>query len=334
MRTGLLALSLALFAAGGAASPTPNPTTTREIFHFANATFIENIALRPNGHLLLDTFDNGRMYTIDPSAPDAKPHVAAQFPAVTSLTGIVEVAPDVFAVSGGIPSATNPFAFELGTAKVFLINFRDCGAKHGQTKVPEVQKIAEMPDANILNGMTHLPAHPHIILTVDSVDGHIFRVDTSTGAVDVAIQDAKLAIGNGNATTPLGANGIKVHDGYLYFANSAQLFFGRVAITPEGNRAGDVEKIVSVLDRATMAYDDFAITKDGTAYVATHPSYLSKITSDGKETIIVGADDQTILYGPTSVILSRDGKKAYVTTGGAASDGVGTTGGQLVEVSL
>ncbi|KAK2684497.1 hypothetical protein QWA68_016520 [Fusarium oxysporum] len=327
MKITLLNLSLALSAATGMASPVKAPTT-RELFHFPNATFIENIAVRPNGHLLLNTFDNGRMYTIDPSAPHITPQVAAQLPDVASLTGITEIAPDVFAVSGGNPVGS--YSFQEGSLKVFVVDFVKGKKSHGK-QTPVVKKIADVPNTEILNGMTHLPKHPHIILTADSVQGRIFRVDTKTGAVDIAFGDQKLAAGK-DSSPPLGVNGIKIYDDYMYFTNSAQQFFGRIKITAKGDRAGDIEEIVTVADRS-MAYDDFAMARDGTAYVGTHPSYLSKITPDGKQTILVGADNREILFAPTSAALSRDERKAYVITEGASTMG-GVNGGQVVEVTL
>lgn len=319
---------LGLLNASRAASISRTPRT-REVFHFSNATFIETIAVRPNGHLLLDTFDNGRMYTIDPSAQHAIPHLVAEFPGVSGLTGIVEVAPDVFAVSGG---RLNPatYRMEKGSARIFLISF-GCGSSPGKDS-PTVAIVADVPDTELLNGMTSLPKYPHVILSADSVEGLIYRIDTSTGVVDIAFRDEKLGFPSNTTLVPLGVNGIKVHDDYLYFSNSAQQLFGRIKITPEGDRAGEVEEIATV-PNTTGAYDDFAVAKDGTAYVTLHPFTVVKITPDGKQTAIAEDTDSTVFYDPTSAALSRDGRKLYVVSGGAVLSG-GTSGGQVVEVHL
>lgn len=327
----LLFTALGLLEAVSAALPPRSLcSTTRQLYQYPNFTFIENIAVRPNGHLLLDTFDDAKMYTLDPSQPNPETRLVAQPAGVDALTGIAEVAPDVFAVTGGMLNITS-FSFVLGTGKVFLVDFRSCKAPSDK---PTVQHIASIPDANILNGMVALPAYPHIILSVESVAGLLYRIDTSTGRVEVAFQDDKLGLGNGPLFTPLGANGIKIHGHYLYFANSNQKFFGRVKITARGDRAGDIEEIVGAPNPTVNTYDDFAMSRDGTAYVSLHDSYLTKITPSGKQTIIAGGESAAVkLYGPTSAALKRDEKVVYVCTGGTTINGT-VEGGQILEVRL
>ncbi|CAM1509888.1 Fc.00g002230.m01.CDS01 [Cosmosporella sp. VM-42] len=308
--------------------------TSRQLFQFPNATFVENIAVRQNGTLLLNTFDNGRMYSLDPSDQNPVAHFVAQFPNVTALTGIAEVAPDVFAVSGGMLNMAT-FSFDVGTAKIFLVDFRGCGKTSDGVESPSIKHAASIPDATILNGMVSLPKSPHIILSVDSAKGLLYRINTKTGSVEVAFEDEGLGIDSGSIHVPLGANGINIHKNYLYFANSNQAFFGRIQISANGDRAGNVEKIVSVPDpdAAGESYDDFAISHDGTAYVSLHTSYLAQITPDGKQTLIAGGDNGVPLYDPTSAALSKDGKKVYFTTGGTTVNG-NVEGGQVVEVLL
>ena len=302
----------------------------RQIYQFPNATFIENIAVRPNGHLLLDTFDQGRVYSIDPAATNPKPYIIAQLPAATAIGGIAQIEPDVFAVCGGILNQTTRRLLE-GTAKIFLLDLRECGTQPSQS-CAAVDTVATVFDTESLNGMTALPQYPQTVLTVDSVGGRIFRTNTVTGYVDVAFQNDNLAIGKDSPPGALGGNGIKIYGGHLYFTNSMLQLFGRIPITATGEPTGEVATIVSGKS-IKVAYDDFAITSAGISYVAGHPSTLVRITQNGEQDIISNESDSVTLLEPTSVALSVDEKKLYVVTGGTITDGI-ARGGQVVEFLL
>ncbi|VUC25179.1 unnamed protein product [Clonostachys rosea] len=299
----------------------------RQLYQFPEATFIENIAVRPNGHLLLNTFANASTYTLDPNAEDPTAELIAQVPGITGLTGIAEVAKDVFAVSGGISDVAN-YAFEAGTAQIAIVSFKKC-EKDGK---PTVKTVAKGGNTTMLNGMTALPKHPHIVLHAGSKEGNIFRTNTATGTFDIAFQDEKLGV-SANASVPLGINGLHVHGDYLYFTNSAQQFFGRVKITETGDRAGDIEEIAHVgTVSGGAAYDDFSLARDGTAYIGLHPHFLVKVTTDGEQTVLVDDSGDIVLAGPTSTALSKDEKTVYVVTGGTSEASGGK--GQVVAVTL
>jgi hypothetical protein len=299
----------------------------RQLYQFPEATFIENIAIRSNGHLLLNTFANASTYTLDPSTDSPKAELIAQVPGITGLTGIAQVAHDVFAVTGGISDIAN-YAWEAGTAQTAIINFKKC-EKNGK---PTVKTVAKGGNTTMLNGMTALPKHPYIVLHAGSKEGNIFRTNTATGAFDIAFHDEKLGFSAG-APVPLGINGLHVHGDYLYFTNSAQQFFGRVKITDKGDRAGDIEEIARVETvPGGAAYDDFSLARDGTAYIGLHPHFLVKVTPDGKQTVLVDDSGDIVLAGPTSTALSKDEKTVYVVTGGTNEASGGR--GQVVAVTL
>lgn len=316
----LLAASL-LAGATIAASVSPAPVVT-EIYRFPNETFIENIVVRPDDQLLLSTFDQGRVYIIDPSAAEPEPYVLAKIPGINKLTGIALVAPDVYAVSGGDESGG--WEFVNGTALVATINLKACDG-HG----PTVNVVAKIPEALVLNGMAALTGTPHIVLSADSLTGRIYRTNTATGEVDVAFQDDNLGPGPNEQIPPLGANGLLIRDGYLYFTNSNRQSFGRVPITDEGDQAGEVEEIYCMPPGSLNAFDDFSITSDGVAYIASQTDSLVRVTPDGQLTTLIGPDSETKLDSPTSLELSADEKTVYVVTGGLEG-----RGGQIVAVQV
>ncbi|KFA69587.1 hypothetical protein S40285_09289 [Stachybotrys chlorohalonatus IBT 40285] len=166
---GLLILSFSTIA---------NAQSSARLLYELPSIFIENIIVRPNGNLLLSTFDQGRVYTADPSNATSPLQVAVQIEGSTGLRGIAQVSPDVFVVSSGI---FNPelWHFEPGTMRLSLLNFNSCG--NSSSLSPSVQTVAEVPEAGALNGITPLPLKKHIVLGADSTTGNIWRVDTSTG---------------------------------------------------------------------------------------------------------------------------------------------------------
>lgn len=299
-----------------------------ELYHFREPTdWIENIAVRPNGQLLLTTYNDGRLYSLEPHAKNAVPKLVAQLPHATALTGIVEIAPDIFAFAGGVFNITD-YSFEHSSGQIALVNFAKCG----ENGAVSVNTVAKVPGAKLLNGLVALPEHPDTVLSSDSKTGTIYRVDTVTGFVDVAFQDDRLAPSPDSKLIPLGVNGLKIHKGYLYLTNSGRLFFARIKITNDGDRAGDIEMVTELPSNPPLVPDDFAIAKDGTAYIAAHPDVVAMITPNGTLSILAGGQSEVTLDTPTSVALSRDERTVFVVTGGSAE--VNGTGGQLVAISL
>ncbi|TVY31377.1 hypothetical protein LOCC1_G008956, partial [Lachnellula occidentalis] len=239
----------------------------------------------------------------------------------TGLTGMATIAPDTYAVSGGTHSA---FIFANNSMSVSVIS----------AQLGTVLYSIPVPNTQMLNGMAALPDTPHIVLSADSIGGRIFRIDTLTRTVDVAFSDPLIGPGDSSLVT-LGANGLKIRDGYLYFTNSGQGFFGRVAIDGLGNKVGDIETLVQLDGEVgfSNAYDDFAFDGSGNAYVALHSYSVLRITPDGQQTVFAGGGNSTVFKEPTSVALAGDGKAVFVSTGGTTLDGT-VYGGQVIKVGL
>ncbi|TVY14110.1 hypothetical protein LARI1_G008167 [Lachnellula arida] len=299
--------------------------SVKQIYEFPDDTFIENIHLCANGNLLLSSTSTNTLFTLDPSAPVPSPNVLATLNGTTGLTGMAIVAPDTYAVSGGTHSA---FIFANNSMSVSVVS------APGSCTAGTVLYSIPVPNTQMLNGMAALPATPHVVLSADSIGARIFRIDTLARTVDVAFSDPLLGPGE-DALVTLGANGLKIRDGYLYFANSGQGFFGRVAIDGEGNKVGDIETLVELKGAVgfSNAYDDFAFDGSGNAYVALHSYSVIKITPDGQQTVFAGGGNSTFFKEPTSVALAGDGKAIFVSTGGTTLDGT-VYGGQVIKVGI
>lgn len=80
------------------------PLPSRTIFQFSsNGTWIENIAVRANGDLLVTLMlPDPQLYLISsPWSPSPTASLLYTFPNMTGLFGIAETSPDVFVLAGG-----------------------------------------------------------------------------------------------------------------------------------------------------------------------------------------------------------------------------------------
>jgi len=96
-RFNLLLASVLLISLGVATRDFP----IRNIFKFPNNTFVENIAVRSNSHLIVTSPSVPTLFTIDPTAPSPDASVAHTFPSGTGPWGITEITNDKFVVVTG-----------------------------------------------------------------------------------------------------------------------------------------------------------------------------------------------------------------------------------------
>ncbi|KAF7542636.1 hypothetical protein G7Z17_g11399 [Cylindrodendrum hubeiense] len=303
-------------------------------------TWLENIAVRPNGDILAtQMFPSAIIYTI--KNPTKKPHTLEQLvdlPAIQNIYGIAQVptGPDseryVVVGSNGTTIA-NP---TVGTFSAWTIDLvRD--SRCGKTKVKKVSSMFN--DSRFLNGVTEIPGVSNAVLVGDSTNGNVGHLDLKTGKFDTSAfvfpeMDPTEAV-------PFGVNGIHIHNGYLYFTNSATVSIFRIAITPRGYPAkgAKVELVINLSSKASFV-DDFAFDADGNIYAATNfdNSVISINLKTLKVNTIVGGVDELTVAGSTAVAFGRgkhDKETLYVATGGALAAPVGgtkTEGAKVVAV--
>ena len=280
--------------------------TARQIYQFPSVPFIglENVAIRPSQELILTTTSAPKIFLLDPSEEDPSAHLLYTFPNATSTLGITETSADVFAVVVGTANIST-FEGVPGSFSIWSVNL--------QSQTPVIEKIAAIPQAKILNGLTHLTNNPDIVLAADSEAGIVYSLNIASGASAVAIQDsAFLPLGK----SPLGINGLHVDNlgNNLYFTNSAQGTFSRIPIDDNGHATG----AATILATSATGddYDDFAIDSSSNSWVTVHPDILTEVTEAGKQTTIVNS---TTLLQPTSAIFATGGQTLYVVTDGDAT---------------
>ena len=337
-----LALSLLSFLLAhphlSATTPLPDPQThdlrlisaesVTTLYQFEFGSWLENIAIRPNGHILLTRLDVPQLWEVNPFSPstshDPRLVYTVDDPTVTGLAGIAEIAPDVFAVIAG--------------------NITDAAGTHGSFSIWKVAidtqgnavgaKVAAISEARFLNGMALLSSRDGgTILVGDHAQGLVYRVNMENGDHSVAIQDPAMRANPPPGFPVIGINGMKIQKGHLFFTN---LFQGTLCKIPIDTRTGGSTGPVKVITTNVFGADDFALDSSGTPYVA---SFISKQLVAVKPTgeLAIIADD---LKSPTSAAFGRtahDGKTIYVTTSGAifnVTRAVPVEGGRVVAVKL
>ncbi|VUC25116.1 unnamed protein product [Clonostachys rosea] len=331
MRVSLSTAVLVAAALSSSASANPIRTTRssdhqpRELLQLPGI-WIENIAVRHNGDLLLTTIGKGDIYSLNPSRPNSKPQIVAEFDQISAAAGITEIHKDVFAITGAQYSLE--VGFTPGSIQMIRADFsKDRCGSHKNTTAPAIDFILRGSDVGPLNGLVSLPSHPSYVLGADSTKGLVWRVDTTSGEAEVAIEDDLLTPGP-VGPYDFGVNGLKIFGDYLYFTCTKRRALGRVKIDEFGHKVEPAELVAVFGDgNSTAATDDFVMDKKGNAFVTVRPNLLYKVSPDGEKTVVM---NDTIV-APASVALSRNEKKLFVVTAG---DEAASIGGQVVELDI
>ncbi len=257
----------------------------------------------------------------------------------------------MFAVNVGNWSTTT-FAGAVGSWGVWNLDLQawdKCdGLRGGVDRRVTVSKIAEVPEAIFLNGLTSLPRTPTTLMAADSGAGKIYSLDVNSGLYHTAIADAAL---KSNASSPfeLGVNGINVRPsepGYIYPVNSLKRpRLVRIPIDPiNGGQTRPVEVIVDDVPFETNLYgaaDDFALDNSGYAWITSDPTNIlwRASLSTGDIKVIAGSTNSPVVAGLTSCRFGsgeadvRAGRLYIVTNGGMADPAAaGVVGGRLISL--
>ena len=293
--------------------------TATQIFQFPATPFtsIENVSIRPNGDLILTSTSLPHIYLLDPTQSNPSAELLYAFPNATATLGITETSADVFAVVVGNASLTT-FEGVPGSFSIWSVNFQT-------SNVPTVKKIAAIPQAKLLNGMTH-PNNADIVLAADSEQGIIYSLNIRSGVSAVAIQNSAFAPVGEN---PLGINGLHLDAAgtTLYFTNSAAGTFGSIPINGKGEATGAVTIIAN--DAEGYLYDDFAVDNQGNSWITDHPDAVVEVSKAGQQITILNSTNN---MQPTSAVFSMGGQTLYVVTNGDAT--THSESGQVFAVNI
>jgi hypothetical protein len=292
-------------------------SATVNIVHtFEFPSWAENLAVQANGRLLISRLDNPEVIQIDPTGTYPPITVAIwNSTEYKGCLGISETYPGVFYV---ITAAffNSDFVKTSGVNSVWKIDMNTFSATTAGViqSNATVTKLTDIHSADFLNGMTTLD-DTHILVG-DVYNGWVYKVNTITGAHDIAVNDPLMKF-PANATTNLGVNGLKIRGPFLYFTNTAVGSLNQIEITSTGHPVGSSRVISANVPRA----DDFIFKDDGTAFIAQNQmDELSVLPAGSSEaTVIAGSDISTVLAGVTAGKFGRlesDANRLYLTTSG------------------
>jgi sugar lactone lactonase YvrE len=294
-------------------SPTPS---MYEVYRFPNGTWVENIAVRPNGNLLVTLVNTPELWEITPSTHlgHSTAQLLCHFDRADSVNGITELSPDIYAV--------------VASNSVWKVDLSVC------QNVSKPIQIATLP-AGTLNGMATLDEERRSVAISDSQLGLVWRLDTHTGNYTVIHQDETMAPTD-ELGLMLGINGLRITNGYLYYNNSPRRIFCRVHVDRHtGGALGPYETIAH-----NVLADDFAVNSNGVAYLAgLTDNVVTKVFPNGSHKVIAGSLDSKDLMTATSAAFGKlpNGRDIlYVTTGGESEHPVNNTytrGGKIMALA-
>lgn len=321
--TRALFVSLAALSAVATSKCTEFPLPVTVLHTFDQVSWLENLAIRSTGEILTSRLDTPALYQVNHvtgSAVEIATWDASEF---KGALGISETATDVFYV---ILSAFvgEDFVKTGGVNSIFKVDMSTFQLSDDGTSVEEnatVSLLTEIGEADFLNGMATLD-DGHIYVS-DVYSGVVYLVDTATGDYQVAVDDMlmKYSLDGSAALTNLGSNGLKVHNGYLYWANTANGFVARKAIRSDGQPMGQAAEIVAT---NVAKADDFQISSDGTLWVAQNQQDTLSFAAAYRGSSVAGwalagSNTSTTLAGVTSPKFGRtakDSKRLYLSTSG------------------
>lgn len=251
------------------AQVTNNNNSVKTVFQLnQNETWFENLVVRPNGQLLATRIDVPELWSIDPSENTKNAgSLLYTIPNAASLLGITEIAHDVYAVVAGNFSLST-IKSTPGSYAVWTIDVSD------KNKEPKATFLAPIPGGEFLDGM--IPFGKDLLLIADAAKGVIWRLNLRTGESSQALSHPSMLPADGQPI-PVGVNGLKIRENYIYFTSTTQEIFGRIPVDENASATGDLEIITS-----GFVVDDFLLLEDGTAYLTTNTmNSILKVSPQG-----------------------------------------------------
>lgn len=254
------------------------------ISSFPVNTFLENIAIAPDGTIFVTNHEVGQIFRITPDGNETL-HASVE----GKVTGLALSSNGTLVVTG----------WNADSIPVISIVTAD-----GQ-----VETLLKMTDAIFLNGITPLSDTQY--LTADSYRGAIWLIDIAQPLASIWLEHPLLARSNPENVIPA-ANGLKRFGDFLYVSNTEKMLLLRIPLS-FANEPGEPEIFVEQTN-----IDDFAFDVEGNLYGATHIyNSVLRITPDGSTTII--ATDEQGVIGSTSVAFGQtesDRTAIYVVMNG------------------
>ncbi|KAH6700609.1 hypothetical protein BKA61DRAFT_681718 [Leptodontidium sp. MPI-SDFR-AT-0119] len=191
----------------------PYPLTV--VAEFPSASWVENLAVRENGDLLVISLSLPSVFLVEPFTGKS-PILVASISQATGVAGIAELEKDVFYVAAGNISGLTPIEGSMAVRRVNLrpFSFENCGNIVTPAKV---ELVASFPDTIFLNGMCRLSSTNNSKLLIsDSILGSFSMLDVNTKTYAISITNPAMSAQGSASGIEMGINGIHVfEDGEL-----------------------------------------------------------------------------------------------------------------------
>lgn len=280
----------------------------------------ENLAIRSNGQILTtSTLPNASIYQVDPLGI-LPLTLVYNIPNITSSCGIVEREPDIFYVVSGDISLKNPFDTTPASYSITKLNVTGLSVLPNGTlnRQPIAHRVANLTGAALPNGAAFAGQQSDNLLVADTIRGLIWNVNVRTGTVSVTLNDTSTKGITAKGQTASGVNGIKVHNGTIYYTSTGASALYKVPVDTQGIISTGIKPS---LVTSNLTCDDLIVTDDGIVYVAGTENVITKVSPTGEKKIIAGIYNSTASpLGGSSAIrfgrLASDRWSMYVTTNG------------------
>ncbi|KAJ5895280.1 hypothetical protein N7495_006971 [Penicillium taxi] len=305
------------------------PLPERLLHHWPNGTWVENIAVRPNGNLLLTTSTpNGTIWHVKKPWTDS-PEVELVYNFdqwVDRLIGIGETTPDKYIVVGS--RFYSPESYSSQVERTFAAMEIDFNVNP-----PAARLVAWLPEAALLQGVAALPWKKTSVLISDQyvqrpryqqIDwtpspGQIWLLDTLTGEYDLVMTDFAEMNTTYAHGEDVGIDGIRILHDEMYWVNQDNGGIYRVKIGKNGHPVKPiVPELVTVVE--SQLWDDFAFGPGNSDLLwATGLNAIYAVsTKNGTAVVVdgVGTSNNLTFPGPTSCQFGRtkhDSNILYVT---------------------
>ncbi|GKT66329.1 hypothetical protein ColTof3_13668 [Colletotrichum tofieldiae] len=318
-------------------------TASHILGQLSNGTWLENLAVRPNGNLLVaQAYPTSVLYTVShPSRGKPSLESLVNIPTVQNLHGISQVSvssgQETYIVIGG--NATGLAGPITGEFSAWILSF--VRTSHGERV--DARKISDMSEhSTFLNGVTSIPGVSNAVLVADSATGVVGYHNVTTGDFDTTAFTFPEMSTVGGASSSIGVNRIHILDSYLYWTNSFFVSLFRVRILPSGYPVPcATPELVANLSGTATTLDDFAFGNDGGVYITTNldNSIIRVDPATGLSRTVIGSKDSMLVAGSTTVAFGKGlhGGTLYVTTSGplgAPVNGTKTEGAKVVAVEI
>lgn len=284
------------------------------IYRFPSGSWVENLAVRSNGKILVVLFSQPEVYEINPFRHPPTAELIARFDNAIGVQGIAELEDglDVFAV----------MPLTGSTYSLWTVDVRAWDDGRRETVKSEVIKRIE--GVGLLNGLTRFTESE--LLASDSNMGTVVSLNITSRTSSVVLKDETML---GIPLIGAGINGLREHSGNLYYTN---LFKGIVCRIPIDSLDAIQSGPVQIIGSGLGLLDDLAVGDDNSIYVAQYLSgSVARLDQNGSvQTVAQGLDqptsaqfgrtveDRNILYvsssgNPLGVIFrgAFDGGKVY-----------------------